>query len=392
MQINQNYLTLEESYLFSTINKKIEAFRDANPTADIIRLGIGDVTLPLPEAVIKSLHKAVEEMATGNTFRGYGPEQGYEFLRQAIGTYYTTRGIPVEETEIFVSDGSKCDVANILDIFGHDNKVMVPNPVYPVYLDTNKMIGRKVEFIDGTMENGFLPLPIQNQKTDIIYLCSPNNPTGAAYTKEGLQQWVDYANKQGAVILYDAAYEAFVTDPQVPRSIYEIPGGLECAIEFNSFSKMAGFTGTRLGYTIVPHKLMRQGTSLHKLWMRRQSTKFNGASYITQRAGEAVFSSEGQKEIKRNLGYYQKNAKAIAHQLEKLGIWYTGGKHSPYIWMKTPDGFGSWQFFDFLLEKANLVGTPGVGFGANGEGFFRLTAFGNQEKTIEAMKRLQQIW
>jgi len=392
MNINQNYLNLEESYLFSTINKKIAAFANANPEVDIIRLGIGDVTLPLPGSVIKSFHEAVDEMAHSRTFHGYGPEQGYGFLRKAITSYYAQREIGVEESEIFVSDGSKCDVANILDIFGQDNLVLLPNPVYPVYLDTNKMIGRDVAFIHANRENGFLPQPDKNRQADLIYLCSPNNPTGAAYTKEELRKWVEYANCQDAVILFDAAYESFVSDPNMPRSIYEITGARTCAIEFNSFSKMAGFTGTRLGYTVIPQQLVRQGTSLHKLWMRRQTTKFNGVSYMTQRAGAAVFTREGQKEIQENLDYYRENAKIIASKLDQLGIWYTGGKHSPYIWMETPAQMDSWDFFDFLLEKTGIVGTPGIGFGDNGQGFFRLTAFGDRSKTSQAMDRLDRAW
>jgi len=391
MKINENYLNLQESYLFSTIAKKVADFKAANQEASVIRLGIGDVTLPLTKSVIKSLHDAVEEIGHADTFRGYGPEQGYDFLREAIAGYYAQQGTVIDPTEIFVSDGAKCDVANILDIFGLDNKVLLPNPVYPVYLDTNTMVGRKVEYIDANMDNGFLPLPKEGQLADIIYLCSPNNPTGAVYKKEDLKKWVDYALDQDAIILFDAAYEAFITDPNLPRSIFEIPGARRCAIEFNSFSKTAGFTGTRLGYTIVPQELIRSGTSLNKLWMRRQSTKFNGAPYITQRAGAAIFTPEGQAEIHENLAYYRENATIIAKALDELGIWYTGGQNSPYIWLKTPDNMTSWEFFDFLLEKAWIVGTPGVGFGANGEGFFRLTAFGNREQTIEAMNRIRQI-
>jgi LL-diaminopimelate aminotransferase len=392
MNINENYLNLQESYLFSTIAKKVGTFKEANPQAAIIRLGIGDVTRPLTKTVIKSLHDAVDEMGRADTFRGYGPEQGYGFLREAIAGYYHQHNTVIDPSEIFVSDGAKCDVANILDIFGRDNKVLLPNPVYPVYLDTNTMLGRTVEYLDATMENGFLPLPQEGQTADLIYLCSPNNPTGAVYTKEGLTQWVDFALSQDAVILFDAAYEAFITDPTLPRSIFEIPGARSCAIEFNSFSKTAGFTGTRLGYTVVPHELVRGGSSLNKLWMRRQSTKFNGAPYITQRAGAAIFTPEGQGEIQENLVYYRQNATILSTALDELGIWYTGGKNAPYLWLKTPEGMDSWGFFDFLLEKAHLVGTPGVGFGARGEGFFRLTAFGNREETIEAMERMRKIW
>jgi LL-diaminopimelate aminotransferase len=389
MKINENYLNLQESYLFSTIAKKVADFKEANPGASVIRLGIGDVTLPLSKTVIESLHDAVDEMGKADSFRGYGPEQGYDFLREAVSGYYAEHGTIINPSEIFVSDGAKCDVANILDIFGMDNKVLLPNPVYPVYLDTNTMLGREVGYIDANMENGFLPLPKEGQRSDLIYLCSPNNPTGAVYSKEDLQRWVDYALAQDAIILFDAAYEAFITDPNLPRSIFEITGARNCAIEFNSFSKTAGFTGTRLGYTIVPQELIRNGNSLNKLWMRRQSTKFNGAPYITQRAGAAIFTPEGQAEIQQNLAYYRENASIIAQGLDELGIWYTGGSNSPYIWLKTPKNMSSWEFFDFLLEKAWLVGTPGVGFGANGEGFFRLTAFGNREQTMEAMERIR---
>ncbi len=392
MKINENYLNLQENYLFSTIAKKVTDFKTANPEASVIRLGIGDVTMPLTKSVIKSLHDAVEEMAHADTFRGYGPEQGYDFLRVAVSGYYGQHGTFIDPSEIFVSDGAKCDVANILDILGLENKVLLPNPVYPVYLDTNTMVGREAAYIDANMDNRFLPLPQDDQRADIIYLCSPNNPTGAVYSKADLTKWVNFALELDAIILFDAAYEAFITDSDLPRSIYEIPGARDCAIEFNSFSKTAGFTGTRLGYTIVPQELTRNGYSLNKLWMRRQSTKFNGAPYITQRAGAAIFTAEGQAEIQQNLAYYRENAAIISKGLDELGIWYTGGKNSPYIWLKTPEKMTSWEFFDFLLEKAWLVGTPGVGFGINGEGFFRLTAFGNREQTIEAMDRIRKIF
>lgn len=391
MKINDNYLNLQESYLFSNIAKKVADFKALHPGADVIRLGIGDVTLPLTRSVVEALHQAVDEMGMAGSFKGYGPEQGYDFLRQAIAGYYQERGVGIDPTEIFVSDGAKCDVANILDIFGQANSVLLPNPVYPVYLDTNTMLGRKVAYIDANMDNGFLPVPDEEQQADLIYLCSPNNPTGAVYTKEGLTKWVDYALARDAVILFDAAYEAFITDPDLPRSIFEIPGARFCAIEFNSLSKTAGFTGTRLGYAIVPMELKRGGTLLNKLWLRRQTTKFNGVPYIIQRAGAAVFSPKGQMEIRENLTYYRENAAIIATGLDVLGIWYVGGKNSPYLWMKTPEGMTSWEFFDFLLEKAWLVGTPGVGFGNNGEGFFRLTAFGNRAQTKEAMTRMMSL-
>jgi len=392
MKINENYLNLQDSYLFSTIAKKVADFKNQHPDAEVIRLGIGDVTLPLTESVVRSLHQAVDEMGNAGMFRGYGPEQGYDFLREGIAGYYAERDTHVDPSEVFVSDGAKCDVANILDIFGADNSVLLPNPVYPVYLDTNIMVGRGVEYIDANMKNSFLPLPREGQKADLIYLCSPNNPTGATYSKEELAKWVEYALEQDAIILFDAAYEAFITEPNLPRSIFEIPDARLCAIEFNSFSKTAGFTGTRLGFTIVPQELIRDGVRLNKLWMRRQATKFNGAPYITQRAGAAVFTPEGQLETRRNLAYYRQNAAIISAGLDELGIWYTGGKNSPYIWLKTPSEMTSWAFFDFLLEKAHLVGTPGVGFGDNGEGFFRLTAFGNKEQTIQAMERLRKVY
>jgi len=330
-------------------------------------------------------------MADKSTFKGYGPEQGYGFLRDAVRDYYGSYGAKLESTEIFISDGAKSDLANILDIFHIDNRVLVPNPVYPVYLDTNIMLGRNVTFIDANMENGFLPLPDESIPADIIYLCSPNNPTGAVYTREALQKWVNYALKCNAVILFDSAYESYIVDKDLPRSIYEIEGAKSCAIEFNSLSKTAGFTGTRLGYTIVPHSLVFEGVSLNKLWLRRQTTKFNGVPYVIQKAAEAVFTEEGQREIRANIEYYRENARIIAETLDSLGVWYTGGKNSPYIWLKAFDGMTSWEFFDYLLREANIVGTPGAGFGANGEGFFRLTAFGNRENTIEAMERLKRL-
>ena len=391
MQINSNYLNLQDSYLFSTIAKKVNAFQAANPQASIIRLGIGDVTLPLCDAVVQALHDAVSEMGVKETFKGYGPEQGYGFLKDAIKDYYASHGVTLESDEIFISDGAKSDLGNILDIFGTDNVVLIPDPVYPVYVDTNVMAGRKVVFMNANAENGFLPLPDEKVKADLIYLCSPNNPTGAVYNREQLKAWVDYANAQDAVILFDAAYECFVKDPALPRSIFEIEGARTCAIEFCSFSKIAGFTGTRCGYTVIPMELSRQGVALHKLWLRRQTTKFNGVPYIVQRGAAAVFTPEGQKQIQENLGYYMENAKIIADAMREMGIWFTGGEHSPYIWLKCPNNMGSWEFFDLLLEKANVVGTPGAGFGVNGEGFFRLTAFGDRENTKEAVARMKKL-
>ena len=388
MNINENYLNLEESYLFSTVAKKVNEFIKNNPDKKVIRLGIGDVTRPLCNAVINALHKAVDEMGNQKTFRGYGPEQGYDFLREAVKGYYSKRGVCLDLDEIFISDGAKSDIGNILDLFSKDNAVLVPDPVYPVYVDTNIMAGRKVLFSDANGDNGFLPLPDNNIKADIIYICSPNNPTGAVYNKEQLKLWVEYAKENKAVILFDAAYECFVSDDNLPRSIYEIEGAKDVAIEFCSLSKTAGFTGTRCGYTIVPKNLGR----LNKFWLRRQTTKFNGVPYIVQRGAEAVFSDEGQKEIKENIDYYKENAKIISDTLEKCGIKHTGGKHSPYIWLKCPNNMKSWEFFDYLLNNLQVVGTPGSGFGKNGEGYFRLTSFGSKENTIEAMKRFEQAF
>ena len=388
MNINTNYENLEQSYLFSTIAKKVNEFSNAHPDAKIIRLGIGDVTLPLCNAVIKAMHNAVDEMGNQSTFRGYGPEQGYDFLRTAVQGYYKTHNVDLDLDEIFISDGAKSDLGNILDLFAKENTVLVPDPVYPVYVDTNVMAGRKVIFANANKENGFLPMPGESVKADIIYICSPNNPTGAVYNKEQLKKWVDYALAQNAVILYDAAYECFISDSSLPRSIFEIEGAKNCAIEFCSLSKTAGFTGTRCGYTIVPKNLEK----LNKMWLRRQTTKFNGVPYIVQRAAEAVFTEEGQKEIKENIGYYKENAKIISDTLEKCGIWHVGGKHSPYIWLKCPDNMSSWEFFDKLLNDLQIVGTPGAGFGKNGEGFFRLTSFGSKENTVEAMKRFENAY
>lgn len=388
MNINENYLNLEESYLFSTVAKKVNEFIQNNPDKKVIRLGIGDVTLPLCKVVIEAMHKAVDEMAKKETFRGYGPEQGYDFLREKVQGYYKKRNVELELDEIFISDGAKSDIGNILDIFSKDNVILVPDPVYPVYVDTNIMAGRKVIFANANEENGFLPLPDNNQKADIIYICSPNNPTGAVYNREQLKKWVDYAIKNNAVILFDAAYECFISDESLPRSIFEIEGAKNCAIEFCSLSKTAGFTGTRCGYTIVPKLLGK----LNKFWLRRQTTKFNGVPYIIQRGAEAVFTEKGLDEITENINYYKENAKIISETLDRCNIWHVGGKHSPYIWLKCPNNMKSWEFFDLLLEKIQVVGTPGSGFGKNGEGFFRLTSFGSKENTIEAMKRFEEAF
>ena len=391
MNINKNFLNVKEGYLFSTIGKKVSEYASANPSAKVIRLGIGDVTLPLAPIVVEALKDASLEMGSSETFRGYGPEQGYGFLRDSINDYYSAKGVKLESDEIFVSDGAKSDLGNILDLFDKDNTVLVPDPVYPVYVDTNIMAGRKIIFANANEDNGFLPMPDTTVNADIIYMCSPNNPTGAVYNKEQLKAWVDYANERKAVILFDAAYESFVCDSTLPTSIYQIEGAKTCAIEFCSFSKTAGFTGTRCGYTVVPHALKFDGTELNKMWLRRQTTKFNGVPYIIQKGAAAVFTDEGQKQIKANIAYYMENAKIISDALSKVGIWYTGAKNSPYIWMKCPNGMKSWEYFDYLLNNANVVGTPGEGFGVNGEGFFRLTAFNSKENALEAVERIIKL-
>lgn len=391
MKLNTNYLNVNDSYLFSTIAKKVAAYQQAHPDKTVLRLGIGDVTLPLAPAVISALHSAVDEMANKDTFRGYGPEQGYGFLKDSIAAYYKERGVQLAGDEIFISDGAKSDLGNILDLFSQDNVVLVPDPVYPVYVDTNVMAGRKIIYADANEANGFLPMPDYSVDADLIYICSPNNPTGAAYTVAQLKEWVDYATKKGAIILYDAAYECFVESEGLARSIYQVDGAKNCAIEFCSFSKMAGFTGTRCGYTVVPEAIEKDGLSVNKMWLRRQTTKFNGVPYIVQRGAAAVFTKEGREQISKNLGYYRANAKVIAGGLKELGIWFTGGENSPYIWLKCPNGMKSWEFFDYLLENAQVVGTPGAGFGVNGEGFFRLTAFGSAEVTQEAVERIKKL-
>ena len=391
LKINSNYLNIGESYLFSTIAKKVNDYVSAHPDNKIIRMGIGDVTRPLCDEVIKGLHKGVDDMADAATFRGYGPEQGYAFLQESIKGYYAGRGVDLDISEIFISDGAKSDIGNILDIFSVDNTVMVPDPVYPVYVDTNIMAGREIVYINANEENGFLPLPDSSMHADIIYICSPNNPTGAVYNREQLKVWVDFAIDNGAVILFDAAYESFIKDESLPRSIFEIEGARKCAIELCSLSKTAGFTGTRCGYTIVPHDLVFGGVELNRLWLRRQTTKFNGVPYLIQCGAAQVFTPEGQKQIAATLDYYRRNAAAMTEAFDDMGVWYTGGKCSPYVWLKCPNGMKSWDFFDLLLNQAEVVGTPGAGFGRNGEGFFRLTAFGNYENTVEAMKRIRSL-
>lgn len=402
-KINDNYLKLPGSYLFSTIGKKVNAYQAANPDKEIIRLGIGDVTLPLAPVVIDTLHKSVDEMGKAETFRGYAPDLGYEFLRSAIAEHdYKGRGCDIAADEIFVSDGAKSDSGNIGDIFSVDNKIAVCDPVYPVYVDTNAMAGRTGDYIADaqrwsnviympcTAETNFAP-ELPKETPDIIYLCFPNNPTGSTIIKDELQKWVDYANKVGAVIIYDAAYEAYISEENVPHTIFECEGARTCAIELRSFSKNAGFTGLRLGFTVIPKDLKSNGVTLHSLWARRHGTKFNGAPYIVQRAGEAVYSSEGQKQTGEQIAYYMNNAKTILEGLKSAGYTVSGGVNAPYIWLKTPDKMTSWEFFDYLLEKANVVGTPGSGFGPSGEGYFRLTAFGSYENTVRAIERIKAL-
>lgn len=390
MKYNSDFNNLAENYLFAEVADRTAKYAKRHPGKKILKLGIGDVTLPLAPAVITALHEGVEEMSKKETFKGYGPYEGYSFLRESIAGYYREMGVDLSADEIFVSDGAKSDLGNILDIFSNDNTVLVPDPVYPVYVDTNVMAGRKIIFYDADESNGFLPLPDGKVDCDIIYICSPNNPTGACYNGAQLKKWVDYALEKDAVILYDAAYESFIQGDFV-RSIYQVPGAKKCAIEFCSFSKTAGFTGTRCGYTVIPRALDREGYSPNKLWFRRQATKFNGVPYVIQKGAAAVFTEEGREQIKANLAVYQRNAKRISECMDELEIRYTGGKNSPYIWLKCPDGMGSWEFFDYLLESVQVVGTPGAGFGKNGEGFFRLTAFGSEEATTEAVGRLKKL-
>ena len=402
-KVNQNFLKLPGSYLFSEIARRLAAYTAEHPEAKMIRLGIGDVTRPLAPAVIEAMHKAVDEMGTFEGFHGYGPEQGYDFLREAIAkTDYAARGVDIKPNEIFVSDGAKSDCGNIGDIFGADNVVAVCDPVYPVYVDTNAMAGRagdfqeelgkwsKLVYMPCVEENGFTP-QIPQEKVDMIYLCFPNNPTGTVATKEQLKAWVDYANENKAVILYDSAYEAFITQDDVPHTIYEIEGARTCAIEFRSFSKTAGFTGNRCAYTVVPMELERDGAKLNALWNRRQCTKFNGVPYVIQRGAAAVYTEEGQRQIKETIAYYQENARVIREGLTEAGLTCFGGVNAPYIWLKTPDGMGSWEFFDKLLKEANVVTTPAAGFGPSGEGYIRLTAFGDADATKEAVARIRTM-
>lgn len=405
VKVNKNFLRLQQNYLFSTIAKKVKQYQEEHPDKNIIKLGIGDVTLPIPVTITEAIKRATDEMKNKGTFRGYGPEQGYDFLREKIIKYdYQQRNIDIDLDEVFVSDGAKCDTGNIVDLFDKNCIVAITDPVYPVYLDTNVIAGKsgeydedrgtydRIVYMKSTEENNFEVSPEDlSRDVDLIYLCSPNNPTGTVLRKETLIKWVEYAKKHHSVILYDGAYEAYIQEKNVPHSIYEIEGAKEVAIEFRSFSKTAGFTGLRCSYTIIPKELKVEGVSLNELWNRRQCTKFNGVPYIIQRAAEAVYSKEGTKKIKQNITYYRQNAKIIKEGLDKIGINSYGGENSPYIWMKVPNNMKSWDFFDILLEQANVVGTPGVGFGPSGEGYFRLTAFGDRENTIEAIKRIQSL-
>ena len=390
MKINRNFDNLVPNYLFADVARKTNELAAAHPEKEIIRLGIGDVTLPLAPIVVAAMKKGCEDLLHKETFKGYPEYEGYDFVREAIAGYYGSFGVTVHADEIFVSDGAKSDCGNLPDIFAQDNTVLVTDPVYPVYVDANLMAGRNIIYAPSCKENNFLAMPDENVKADIIYLCSPNNPTGAAYSADQLAVWVDYALKNDAILLYDAAYEAFIEDGS-PRSIFAVDGARQCAIELCSLSKTAGFTGTRCGYTVIPKELKRDGHSLHELWYRRQATKFNGVSWPVQCAAAEVFGREGLQQIRENLEYYKQNAKIISDALDELGIYYTGGKNSPYIWMECPGGMGSWEFFDYLLQNAAVVGTPGEGFGKSGKGFFRLTSFNSREKTLEAVGRIKNL-
>ena len=388
---NMHYCDLKDSYLFFNIAKKTKAYLEEHPGTHLYRMGIGDVSLPLCDAVIKALHEAVDDQASPERFHGYMPEPGAPFLRTTIAEYYRRRGIDLADDEVFVSSGASDELGDILDLFDRGGSSLVIEPAYPAYVDANVMAGRKVVHLASGKENGFLPNPSDDAKADLLYICSPNNPTGAVFNREQLKRWVDFANENGSVILFDAAYEAFIEEDHLPRSIMEIEGAKTCAIEICSFSKTAGFTGTRLGYTIIPKDLVRNGLRFNDMWVRNRTTKTNGVSYIIQKGGAAVFTEEGQKQIHANIRFYKENAKILTDALDSLGIWYTGGKNAPYIWMKCPNGMGSWEFFDYLLHEIQVVGTPGEGFGACGEGFFRFSTFGNREDTIEAAKRLKKL-
>lgn len=389
MKINQNFENMPQNYLFAEVTNRTNAYTQKNPDKKLLRMGIGDVSIPLSPIAVKAMKEAAEELGTKEGFRGYPPSEGYAFLREAIAAYYKTLGAQVDASEVFVNDGAKSDAGNIGDLFDIDNTVLLPDPVYPVYVDSNLMAGRRIIYANGNEENGFLPMPDYSQRADIIYMCSPNNPTGAVYTKEGLKAWVDYANETGAVILFDAAYEAFITDPALPRSILCIEGAKTCAIEICSLSKTAGFTGVRCGYTVIPSALVRQSKKLSSLWLRRQSTKFNGVSYVVQRGAQAVFTKEGYAQCMEAIAYYKENAAIMGETIGRFTS-YFGGAHSPYIWLKCPGNAKSWEYFDYLLNDLQIVGTPGAGFGKNGEGFMRLTAFGDRASVLQAMERLQK--
>lgn len=387
MKVNHNALRLENSYLFSEIASRTRKFQASHPDRTLLKCSIGDVTRPIPSVITDEMIAAAKDMSNAATFHGYGAEQGETFLRDAIAAYYTKRGLQIDPDDIFISDGAKSDLGNLCDIFDADNTVLLPNPVYPVYYDTSIMSGRRVEFLDGTKENGFLPMPDPSRHADILYLCSPNNPTGAVYSREQLQTWVDYAREQGAVLLFDAAYESYIRDPDLPHSIYEIPGAEQCAIEINSLSKMAGFTGVRCGWSVVPKALVLDNASLHAMWLRRMSTKYNGTSYIIQRAAAKVFTEEGQAAVHADIAYYMENARILKAALTKAGIQSTGGDNAPYVWLEAPDGLSSWEFFDELLNTHGIAGTPGAGFGTAGEGWLRFSSFGTRE-TIEAAAKI----
>ena len=390
IRINEHFGSIKESYLFSDIARRVGAYSAAHPEQKIIRLGIGDVTLPLTPSVIAAMHRAMDEMAAADSFRGYAPEAGYDFLRQAIAGYYRRMGVSLRPEEIFVSDGAKSDIGKFVDILG-DNEILIPDPVYPVYVDSNLMSGRRVTYLEADARNGFLPMPTGlPERAYVIYLCSPNNPTGAVYSAAQLGEWIAFAQRTGSLILFDSAYESYISG-DYPHSVYAVPGARECVVEFCSLSKTAGFTGTRCGWTVLPQELEAGGMKLGSLWLRRQSTKFNGVPYVVQRAAEAAVSPQGHAEAMEHVGYYMENARILADFLQEKNIWFTGGKNSPYLWLRCPGEMGSWEFFDYLLEHAQIVGTPGEGFGKCGEGYFRLTAFGRREATVEAVARLRNL-
>ncbi len=388
---NRNYAELKDSYLFARIAQKVSAYQARNPDVHLLRMGIGDVSLPLCDAVIDALRQAVDDQADKDRFQGYLPECGAPFLREAIAAHYRARGVELSPDEVFVSSGASDELGDILDLFDRSSTALVIEPAYPAYVDANVMAGRTIVHLPSSKDDGFLPEPSEESLADLIYLCSPNNPTGATFSRAQLQRWVDFANEHGSVILFDAAYEAFIEDPDLPRSIMEIEGAMACAIEICSLSKTAGFTGTRLGYTVVPKTLMRAGMSLNDMWVRNRTTKTNGVSYVIQRGGAAVFTPEGQRQICENLRYYKENSRILMQALDQAGIWYCGGRNAPYLWVECPDGMGSWEFFDYLLNEAQVVGTPGEGFGACGEGYFRLSTFGNHEDTKKAAQRLLDL-